>query len=72
MLVTLDLPSDLLLRIPGDPGRFIRAAVENELSGDLKRAKSIFARLGGSAKSAKKAAASRMNGKKGGRPPKNI
>jgi hypothetical protein len=72
MLVTVDLPSDLLLRIPGNRQRFIRTALENELSGDLKRAKSLFARLGGSAKSAKKAAASRLNGKKGGRPPKNI
>ncbi|MDR1364002.1 MAG: hypothetical protein LBJ35_08170 [Spirochaetaceae bacterium] len=68
--ITIDLPAELLARLPRDHERFIRMALENELAGDLERAKSIFARLGGSAKSEKKAAASRLNGKKGGRPSK--
>jgi hypothetical protein len=68
-LITLDLPAELLSAIPGDKERFIRAAVVNELSGDIRRAKSIFGRLGGRSKSEKKTAASRINGRLGGRPP---
>jgi hypothetical protein len=55
----VDLPEKLPRRIPGIPERFIRTAVQNELAGDIWRAKSVFGRLSGSAKSEKRAAANR-------------